>query len=56
MQRNHQKPKKRTSPSLLKCINSNVAGIDCGSAEHYVAVPPERDPTPVRALRTFVAD
>ena len=56
MQHNRQKSKKRTSVSLLKSINSNVAGIDCGSAEHYVAVPPERDPTPVRSFKTFTAD
>ena len=28
---------RRVSPSLLKRINVNIAGIDCGSAEHYVA-------------------
>jgi transposase len=56
MQHNRQKSKKRTSVSLLKSINSNVAGIDCGSAEHYIAVPPERDPTPVRSFKTFTAD
>jgi transposase len=30
-----------------------VAGIDCGAAEHYVAVPPDRDPHPVQAFSTF---
>ena len=33
------------SPTLLEHINPHVAGIDCGSAEHFVAVPPDRDPT-----------
>ncbi|MGH9463406.1 MAG: IS110 family transposase, partial [Vicinamibacteria bacterium] len=37
-------------------MNSNVAGIDCGSAEHYVAVPPERDPSSVRSFKTFTSD
>jgi transposase len=56
MQHKREKPKKKTPVSLLKRINSNVAGIDCGSAEHYVAVPPERDPTAVRSFKTFTAD
>jgi hypothetical protein len=34
--------KPRLSPSVLDRINPNAAGIDCGSAEHYVAVPPAR--------------
>ena len=44
------------SPSLLERINPNAAGIDCGSAAHYVAVPADRDPTPVRAFPTFTTD
>ncbi len=56
MKHNRRQPKKRTSPSLLKQINVNVAGIDCGSAEHFVAVPPERDPKPIRSFRSFTAD
>ena len=44
------------SPSLLERINPNAAGIDCGAAAHYVAVPADRDPTPVRAVPTFTAD
>jgi transposase len=47
---------RRRSPSLLKRINLSAAGIDCGSAEHYVAVPADRDPAPVRAFRTFTSD
>jgi len=43
-------------PSLLKRVNPNAAGIDCGSAEHYVAVPADRDPNPVCAFKTFTAD
>jgi transposase len=48
--------KPRVSPTVLDRINRNVAGIDCGAAEHYVAVPPDRDPTPVRAFKTFTGD
>ena len=32
--------KPRVSPTVLDRINPNVAGIDCGAAEHFVAVPP----------------
>ena len=48
--------KPRVSPSVLDRINPNVAGIDCGSAEHFVAVPPDRDPTPVQSFPTFTSD
>ena len=49
-------PTRGTSPSLLKRMNLHVAGIDCGSAEHYVAVPPDRDAMSVRAFKTFTSD
>jgi transposase len=53
----HRSPgKPRVSPTLLERINPNAAGIDCGSAEHYVAVPPDRDPNPVQAFSTFTTD
>ena len=48
--------RKRTSPSLLQRVNPKAAAIDCGASEHYVAVPPERDPMNVRCFRTFTAD
>ena len=48
--------KARVSPSVWERINANAAGIDCGSAEHFVAVPPDRDPTPVRSFPTFTGD
>ena len=58
--RNTRKPgrpkTKRVSPSLLERIKTNAAGIDCGSTDHHVAVPPERDPEPVRSFKTFTAD
>ena len=52
--RHHQKP--ASGPSLLERINPNAAGIDCGSEAHYVAVPAERDVTPVRSFTTFTTD
>src|ERR1035441_1638540 len=40
----------------LECIELNAAGIDVGATEIYVAVPPDRDPQPVRCFPTFTAD
>lgn len=48
--------KPRVSPSVLERINPHAAGIDCGATDHFVAVPPDRDPTPVRSFRTFTGD
>ena len=44
----------RPSPSVLdRRIRVDVAGIDCGISDHYVSVPPDRDPTGgVPELRT----
>jgi transposase len=52
-----RRPKKSTSRSAgLTRINPNAAGIDCGSEEHYVAVPADRDATPVRSFKTVTAE
>jgi len=51
-----QPPKPRVSPSVLEHLNPHAAGIDCGSAEHFVAVPADRDSTPVRSFTTFTGD
>jgi transposase len=48
--------KPRVSPTVLDRINPNVAGLDCGAAEHFVAVPPDRDPNPVQSFKTFTPD
>jgi transposase len=37
-------------------IEPNAAGIDVGAREMYVAIPPDRDPDPVRVFKTFTAD
>lgn len=42
--------------TLLEQINLNAAGMDVGSREHWVAVPAERDPQPVRCFGTFTSD
>ena len=49
-------PKPRQSPAALDRLHPHAAGIDCGSAEHFVAVPPDRDPTPVQSFPTFTGD
>ena len=54
--RRPDRKKPASGPSLLERINPNAAGIDCGSEAHYVAVPPERDATPVRSFTTFTTD
>ena len=46
----------RRSRPLLERVNANAAGIDCGAGAHYVAVPPERDPEPVRCFKSFTDD
>jgi transposase len=49
--------KKRTSSVVsLPVLRANAAGIDIGAREIYVAVPPDRDPHPVRAFPTFTSD
>jgi len=58
MKRNRRRPspKPRTSPAALERLHPDAAGIDCGSAEHFVAVPPDRDATPVRSFATFTGE
>lgn len=40
----------------LRILTPNAAGIDIGSAEHWVAVPVDRDPEPVRRFEAFTGD
>jgi transposase len=40
----------------LACVFPNAAGLDSGSAEIVVALPPDRDPEPVRLFATFTPD
>jgi transposase len=48
-------PKKRQFDELA-CVYPNAAGLDIGSAEIVVAVPPDRDADPVRVFATFTPD
>lgn len=40
----------------LRQLKLDAAGIDIGSEEHYVAVPADRDPQPVRTFGSFTPD
>src|SRR5262249_21115368 len=40
----------------LPVLQPDAAGIDVGSAEHWVAVPPDRDEQPIRRFAAFTAD
>ena len=40
----------------LEVAHPNAAGIDVGSASHFVAVPPDRDDQPVREFKAFTED
>jgi len=54
---NQQKRKtKNTRPPSFPTINPNAAGIDIGSAEHWVAVPEDRDEQAVRKFACFTQD
>jgi len=44
------------SRTALTITHPNAAGIDIGSASHYVAVPADRDDEPVREFASFTED
>src|SRR5688572_174342 len=48
--------KKTDLPASLQQVNLNAAGIDVGSAEHFVAVPEDRDSESVQRFGAFTAD
>ena len=54
------KKQKRAGPGgavpSLACIEPNAAGIDVGAKEIFVAVPQDRDPSPVGSFETFTQD
>lgn len=49
-------PRPRPTVSVLERLHPDAAGIDCGAREHFVAVPPDRDPRPVQSFATVTAD
>lgn len=52
----HKRAGKGGAAPSLQCIEPDAAGIDVGATEIYVAVPPDRDPNPVRCFATFTED
>jgi transposase len=56
-QRNRSVSLKPGKPrAALTITHPNAAGIDIGSAAHFVAVPPDRDDEPVREFPSFTVD
>lgn len=49
-------PKSQKARQALSLTHPNAAGIDIGSASHFVAVPPDRDDEPIREFHSFTAD
>src|SRR6266498_5903296 len=49
-------PQPSVLSEALQVCHPHAAGIDIGEAEHWVAVPPGRDPQPVRRFGTFTTD
>jgi transposase len=56
MKKKIRKIKASKLPSKLIRVNRDAAGIDIGSASHFVAVPPGRDEEPVREFKSFTSD
>ena len=46
----------RVRAQRLEVAHQNAAGIDIGSASHFVAVRPDADDTPVREFQSFTED
>src|SRR5260370_15591723 len=46
----------RPQPESLTVVHAHAAGIDIGAAEHWVAVPADSDPQPVRRFGACTAD
>jgi transposase len=49
-------PQSPVLADALQVCHPHAAGIDLGEAEHWMAVPPGRDPQPVRRFGTFTVD
>jgi transposase len=51
-----RKDRPNALPLQLEHVHLDAAGIDIGSDAHWVAVPPDRDPKPVRKFGCFTGD
>ncbi len=56
MKKNDHEIKAKKLSDKLTRINPNAAGIDIGSASHFVAVPPGHDEETVREFKSFTSD
>jgi transposase len=54
--KSRKKRSKKRDLNSLPTLNINAAGIDIGSEEHWVAVPEDRDESPVRRFGCFTSD
>jgi transposase len=53
--------KRKIQPSgsslpIVGTVEANAAGLDFGARKVFAAVPPDRDPQPVRSFDTFTED
>jgi len=53
---NFPHPDPPARPPSLQVVNPHAAAVDIGAAEHWVAVPPDRDAQPVRRFGTCTLD
>src|SRR4030042_4816107 len=59
MNRDHRLERGRrvnAEDSGLQVVHPDAAGIDIGNESHFVAIPPDRDPTPIREFGSWTAD
>jgi transposase len=56
VRRRRSRKRDQREQQLLKKIHLNSAGIDIGGESHWVAVPEDRDPSPVQEFRSFTGD
>jgi transposase len=49
-------PTKKSKAVSLPVVDPDAADIDIGATQIFVAVPPDRDPEPVRCFQTFTVD
>ena len=52
----HTRKQNKSATQVIPEPRPDAAGIDLGATVHYVAVPPDRDPQPVRSFGTQTGD
>ena len=51
-----RRPRRVKGKASFELAHPDCAGIDVGSGSHFVSVPPDRDPQPVREIKSFTDD